>query len=140
MSASQRRRFSSLLLVASAAASTPDGAADAVGSEKEVRVLHGPLGPFAGDDFPCAEKDVFRDAPWAHGACMLSCRGRDRTRLCSGAIQLCRRLAVCASVNVNVEGTVATLKRETELSAKTSKVFIYNMNLTICICIYRDTI
>lgn len=109
------------LIVALAAAWT-----HAVGdarAAKDVRVLHGPLGPFAGDDFPCEEKNVFRDAPWARGACMLSCRKRndDDGHGCARAVQLCRRLPHCASVNINVEGTVATLKRETELSAKTSK-------------------
>jgi hypothetical protein len=90
---------------------------------KEVRVLHGPLGPYAGDDFPCEEKNVFKDSPWARGACMLSCRPRDNdgAHACTRAVELCRSLPHCATVNVNVEGTIATLKRETALSAKTSK-------------------
>mmetsp|Transcript_5820 Transcript_5820/g.18603 ORF Transcript_5820/g.18603 Transcript_5820/m.18603 type:complete len:180 (+) Transcript_5820:134-673(+) len=81
------------------------------------RVLQGPFGPFAGDDFDCEEKDIYRDEPWAAGACMIGCR-RDG---CRKAKVLCRRLPVCAIVNINVEGTVATLKRESALSARTSR-------------------
>lgn len=114
-SVSDRTRYTSIVVLGvlcGLAAAAP------VGEEKSVRILNGPLGPFAGDDFPCEEKNVFRDAKWAQGACMLGCSKRGE---CHRAIQLCRRLPHCASVNINVEGTVATLKRESELSAKTSK-------------------
>lgn len=75
------------------------------------------LNKFAGDDFACAERDAHRDAPWARGACLIKC-ARPR---CARAIALCDRLAQCAGVDVNVEGTVATLKRESELSQRTSR-------------------
>ena len=38
------------------------------------------------------------------------------------AVALCERLPHCAGVDVNVEGTVATLKRESELSRRTSRL------------------
>ena len=81
------------------------------------RLTRGPLGKFAGDDFPCDEKDIFRDADWARGACMVRCRGAK----CAKAVELCEKLPHCAAVNINVEGTIATLKRESALSAATSK-------------------
>ena len=81
------------------------------------RLTRGPLGKFAGDDFPCDEKDIFQDAEWARGACMIRCRGQK----CAKAVALCEKLTHCAAVNVNVEGTIATLKRESALSAATTK-------------------
>jgi len=90
----------------------------------QVRVSQGPLGKFGGADHPCDEKDAHRDAPWARGACLISCKpaGRSERPACAKAIRLCRRLPWCAAVNINVEGTVATLKAETELSRRTSKL------------------
>ena len=76
------------------------------------------LSKFAGDDFACDERDMYRDAPWARDACLLSC-ARPR---CARAVALCERLPHCAGVDVNVEGTVATLKRESELSRRTSRL------------------
>ena len=54
---------------------------------------------------------------------MMSCRprGEGGAPLYFRALKLCRKLSEGSSVNINVEGTVATLKRETPLSAKTSK-------------------
>ena len=82
-----------------------------VDSERGVRVTHGPLGPFAGANFPCSEQDAHRGAPWARGACLITCKRPS----CHRAIALCRRKPECTGVNINVEGTVATLKRETAL-------------------------
>ena len=84
-----------------------------VDSERGVRVTHGPLGPFAGANFPCSEQDAHRGAPWARGACLITCKRPS----CHRAIALCRRKPECTGVNINVEGTVATLKRETALYA-----------------------
>ena len=78
-----------------------------------VRVTRGPLGPFAGANFPCDEQDAHRGAPWARGACLIRCR----QPTCKRAIALCRRKPECSGVNINVEGTVATLKRATPLCA-----------------------
>ena len=89
--------------------------------EKSVRVLVGPHGKFAGDDFECVEKDVFRDAPWARGACMIGCHARrPRRSRCAKALRTCEMLSQCAAVEINVEGTVATLKRASALSRRTS--------------------
>ena len=76
------------------------------------------LSKFAGDDFACEERDMYRDAPWARNACLLKCKGPR----CARAVALCERLPHCAGVDVNVEGTVATLKRESELSRRSSRL------------------
>jgi len=76
------------------------------------------LSKFAGDDFACEERDIYRDALWARNACLLKC-ARPR---CARAVALCERLTHCAGVDVNVEGTVATLKRESELSRRSSRL------------------
>ena len=81
--------------------------------QRGVRVTRGPLGPFAGANFPCSEQDAHRGAPWARGACLITCKRPS----CQRAIALCRRKPECSGVNINVEGTVATLKRETALCA-----------------------
>eukprot|EP00965_Chrysotila_dentata_P198292 6178695-Pleurochrysis_carterae.AAC.3 len=83
-----------------------------------VRVLRGAFGAFAGDDFPCDERDAHLGASWAKGTCMLRCGSAGR---CMRAVRLCEKLAHCATVAINVEGTVATLKRESELSRRTSR-------------------
>ena len=41
---------------------------------------------------------------------------------CEHAMAVCKRLPHCTTLDVNVEGSVATLKRETELSRRTSRV------------------
>ena len=41
---------------------------------------------------------------------------------CANAIKVCELLATCATIDINVEGSVATLKQETPLSARTSRV------------------
>ena len=108
MGPSTRRTACALLLVCTAA-------------QCGVRVLQGPYGPFAGDDFPCAERDAHVGAPWARGTCMVQCRaGHGAMPRCGRAVRLCERLAECATVAINVEGTVATLKRESDLSRQTS--------------------
>lgn len=76
------------------------------------------LSKFAGDDFACEERDMYRDAPWARNACLLKC-ARPR---CARAVALCERLPHCAGVDINVEGTVATLKRESDLSRRSSRL------------------
>ena len=79
-------------------------------------MLRGPFGPFAGEDFPCKERDAHKNAPFARGTCMLTCRQPE----CRRATRLCERLPECTVVSVNIEGTVATLKRESALSRRTS--------------------
>lgn len=76
-----------------------------------VRITRGPLGPFAGANFPCAEQDAHRGASWARGACLIKCRHAG----CGRAVALCQRLPHCSGININVEGTVATLKSATAL-------------------------
>lgn len=94
-----------LLLVAAVASPAPK-------SRGGVRITRGPMGAFAGDNFPCAEQqDAHRGASWARGACLIKCRHAG----CGRAVALCRRLPHCSSINVNVEGTVATLKKATAL-------------------------
>ena len=88
------------------------------------RITRG-LGVFAGADFPCdSDRDAFIGAPWARGACLLKCDGRSSggAPLCEHAIIVCARLSMCTTVDINVEGTVATLKQETDLSRRTSWV------------------
>ena len=41
---------------------------------------------------------------------------------CEHAVDVCERLPQCATIDINVEASVATLKRETPLSARTSRV------------------
>ena len=89
----------------------------AVGPTTTKRLTRG-LSKFAGDDFACEERDMYRDAPWARNACLLKCKGLR----CARAVALCERLPHCAGVDVNVEGTVATLKRESELSRRSSRL------------------
>ena len=80
-------------------------------SRGSVRITRGPVGPFAGANFPCTEQDAHRGASWARGACLIKCQHAR----CGRAIALCRRLPHCSGVNVNLEGTVATLKSATAL-------------------------
>lgn len=94
-----------LLLVAAVASPAPK-------SRGGVRITRGPMGAFAGDNFPCPEEqDAHRGASWARGACLIKCRHAG----CGRAVALCRRLPHCSGINVNVEGTVATLKKATAL-------------------------
>jgi hypothetical protein len=88
------------------------------------RVTRG-LGLFAGDDFPCdSDRDAFVGAPWARGACLMKCSpgSSPNAPRCPNAIAVCERRPECATVDINVEGSVATLKRETERSQRTSGV------------------
>ena len=101
-------------------------AAGATGIVRELRITRG-LGRFAGDDFPCAERDAHIGASWSKGACLMLCRtvpNAGNAPSCEHAKQVCRDHAAdgCRTVDINVEGTVATLKRETELSQRTSWV------------------
>jgi hypothetical protein len=81
-----------------------------------VRITRGPMGAFAGDNFPCAEQDAHRGASWARGACLIKCRrAAGPSARCGRAFALCRKLPHCSGINVNVEGTVATLKKATAL-------------------------
>jgi hypothetical protein len=88
------------------------------------RITRG-LGVFSGADFPCdKDRDAFVGAPWARNACLLKC-SPDSTSTrprCANAIAVCERLSQCATIDINVEGSVATLKSETPLSARTSHV------------------
>ena len=61
-----------------------------------------------------------RKAKFAEGACLLACRPAHN---CSRALAVCRRhgAARCAGVDVNVEGTVATLKADSEAARRTSR-------------------
>ena len=87
------------------------------------RITRG-LGVFAGNDFPCAERDAFIGASWAANACLIKCEPGSRSLAprCSHAIAVCEKLAQCATVDINVEASVATLKLETALSSRTSRV------------------
>ena len=88
------------------------------------RVTRG-LGIFAGADFACdADRDAFVGAPWARGACLIKCAPGSTAAVprCPKATAVCERLAACTTVDINVEGSVATLKSETELSGRTSRV------------------
>lgn len=88
------------------------------------RITRG-LGIFAGTDFPCdADRDAFVGAPWAKNACLLKCSANSRPNAprCENAIAVCERLSHCATVDINVEASVATLKQESPLSARTSRV------------------
>lgn len=98
-------------------------AAEAALAATSRRVTRG-LGVFAGDDFSCPERDAFIGAPWARNACLMKCEPNSQPRVphCVRAAQVCEAHAECATIDINVEGTVATLKRETSLSAKTSRV------------------
>ena len=90
---------------------------DAAGGDIPVSVG---LGAFAGADYACAEKDIYRKAKFAEGICVLACRP---ARDCSRALAVCRAhgAARCAGVDVNVEGTVATLKADSEAARRTSR-------------------
>ena len=104
-----------------ASSTTPGG----VGATSATRRITRGLGVFAGADFPCdADRDAFIGAPWSRGACLLKCSPGSMATAprCSNAIAVCERRAECATVDINVEGSIATLKAETELSARTSRV------------------
>ena len=87
------------------------------------RITRG-LGIFSGADFPCVERDAFVGAPWARNACLMKCEpASTSTRpLCAHAIEVCEKHSNCATIDINVEGSVATLKSETPLSARTSRI------------------
>ena len=88
------------------------------------RITRG-LGVFSGADFDCPkDRDAFIGAPWARGACLMKCSGGSTAAAprCPNAIAVCERLKECTTIDINVEGSVATLKRETELSGRTSRV------------------
>lgn len=90
----------------------------------EVRVTRG-LGVFSGADFPCAERDAHLGAVWAQGACLIRCQEHPASATspnCIRAMEVCQQHEECSTVDINVEGLVATLKRETELSSRTSRV------------------
>ena len=98
--------------------------AEAKVSSETRRITRG-LGAFAGVDFPCdRDRDAFVGAPWSRGACLLKCGpGSTGTRpRCGHAISVCERLSQCSTIDINVEGSVATLKTESPLSARTSRV------------------
>ena len=79
------------------------------------------LGAFAGADCACAEKDIYRKAKFAEGICVLACRP---ARDCSaGVARRVPRAAsrACLGVGVQVEGTVATLKADSEAARRTSR-------------------
>ncbi|KAL1503467.1 hypothetical protein AB1Y20_011951 [Prymnesium parvum] len=100
------------------------GAPSDDGEGHDVRVTRG-LGVFAGADFPCDERDAHLGAPWAQGACLLLCQPHAASSTaprCGRAVAVCRRHPTCRTVDINVEGSVATLKSETELSRRTSWV------------------
>ena len=106
---------------AAATVPTAGGAtARAAGAPEGDVTLSVGLGVFAGDDYACAEKDIYRKAKFAEGACLLACRPAHN---CSRALAVCRRhgAARCAGVDVNVEGTVATLKADSEAARRTSR-------------------
>lgn len=96
---------------------------DAGATSATRRVTRG-LGAFAGADFPCRQRDAFVGAPWARNACLLKCSpaSSGTAPQCQHAIKVCEKLSECATVDINVEGSVATLKQETELSRRTSRV------------------
>lgn len=99
-------------------------AAEHTPSSKSRRITRG-LGIFAGTDFPCdSDRDAFVGAPWARGACLMKCQPGSSAQApsCAHAIAVCERRAECSTVDINVEGSVATLKAESPLSARTSRV------------------
>ena len=77
------------------------------------------LGAFAGDNYECSEKNVYKKAKFARGACLMRCAPAHN---CSDALSVCRSHgpARCAGVDANVEGNVATLKAASEASRRTS--------------------
>ncbi len=88
------------------------------------RITRG-LGLFSGADFPCdRDRDAFVGASWSKGACLMKCSslGTAVSPRCDNALAVCSRLPQCTTVDINVEGSVATLKQETELSRRTSRV------------------
>ena len=103
------------------------GAVEGLGdaAPRELRITRG-LGRFAGADFPCQERDAHIGASWSKGACLMLCENPPSSSapLCEHAKDVCRNHAAdgCRTVDINVEGTVATLKKETELSQRTSWV------------------
>ena len=91
---------------------------------QDLRITRG-LGRFAGADFPCQERDAHIGATWSQGACLITCMPVNPVApRCENARAVCRRHAAegCRTVDINVEGSVATLKQETELSRRTSWV------------------
>ena len=88
------------------------------------RVTRG-LGLFSGEDFPCdSDRDAFVGASWSKGACLMQCSSSSTgvRPSCDNALSVCSRLPRCTTVDINVEGSVATLKAETPLSRRTSRV------------------
>ena len=88
------------------------------------RVTRG-LGLFSGEDFPCdSDRDAFVGASWSKGACLMQCSSSSTgvKPSCGNALSVCSRLPRCTTVDINVEGSVATLKAETPLSRRTSRV------------------
>ena len=77
-----------------------------------MRVTRG-LGVFGGADFPCPERDAHMGAPWARGTCLITCQQHASSATaprCNRAMSVCRRHPICRTVDINVEGSVATLK------------------------------
>jgi hypothetical protein len=111
---------------AASSAATAAATLDAPGASSATRRVTRGLGVFAGADFPCDEhRDAFVGASWARNACLLKCErsvSSATSPRCTNAIRVCERLADCATIDINVEGTVATLKSETALSRRTSRV------------------
>lgn len=108
-----------------AASSAAEGTATSAGLASSTRRVTRGLGVFAGTDFPCDhDRDAFVGAPWARGACLLKCSAGSSSNAprCANAIAVCERLAQCSTIDINVEGSVATLKQESVLSARTSRV------------------
>ena len=108
-----------------AASSAAEGTATSAGPASSTRRITRGLGVFAGTDFPCDhDRDAFVGAPWARGACLLKCSAGSSANAprCANAIAVCERLAQCSTIDINVEGSVATLKQESVLSARTSRV------------------
>lgn len=96
----------------------------AVAASSSRRITRG-LGVFAGADFACdRERNAFVGAPWSRGACLILCeKGSTATApRCAYALKVCEAHPECATVDINVEASVATLKRETPLSSRTSRV------------------
>ena len=113
----QSRRVLVLVLATAAAGIAAPVTVESERNSSSVRILRGPFGKFSGADFPCeAHKNIYRNEIWARGACMIRCA----QRACRKATKLCATLPECTTVNINVEGTVATLKRETDVSRTTS--------------------
>ena len=116
-------RFKEALANANAAVAASSAAEAKTGSTTR-RITRG-LGVFAGNDFPCErDRDAFVGAPWSRGACLLKCGpgSSERVPRCGHAISVCERLPQCATIDINVEGSVATLKSESSLSSRTSHV------------------